>query len=236
MKVIAHRGASGERPENTMSAYRLAIEQRADMIEIDLHRTHDGAIPITHDASLEHLGGQGEIADATLAEVRALDAGDGEHVPQLHEVLDAFGGQIPFNLELKIGGRGAYAGLEAIAIAEVERRGLIAETVFSSFYDGVLATLRAESAGARIALLISRGSAVNWAERARVLRAEALNPELAQVTPELVRAAHGEGLAVYVFTVDPLEQMQRMLDLGVDGVFTNHPARLRRLLDSRAIP
>jgi glycerophosphoryl diester phosphodiesterase len=100
----------------------------------------------------------------------------------------------------------------------------------------VLATLRAESAGARIALLISRGSAVNWAERARVLRAEALNPELAQVTPELVRAAHGEGLAVYVFTVDPLEQMQRMLDLGVDGVFTNHPARLRRLLDSRAIP
>ena len=236
MKVIAHRGASGERPENTMSAYRLAIEQRADMIEIDLHRTRDGAIPITHDASLEHLGGQGEIADATFTQVRALDAGDGEHVPQLHEVLDAFGGQIPFNLELKIGGRGAYTGLEAIAIAEVERRGLLAETLFSSFYDGVLARLRAESAAARIALLISRGSAVNWAERARVLRAEALNPELAHVTPELVRAAHGEGLAVYVFTVDPLEQMQRMLDLGVDGVFTNHPARLRRLLDSRAIP
>ena len=236
MKVIAHRGASGERPENTMSAYRLAIAQRADMIEIDLHRTRDGAIPITHDASLEHLGGQGEIAEATLAEVRALDAGDGEHVPQLHEVLDAFGEQIPFNLELKIGGRGAYAGLEAMAIAEVARRGLLAQTIFSSFYDGVLATLRAESAAVRIALLISRRSDANWSQRARVLRAEALNPELAQATPELVRAAHGEGLAVYVFTVDPLAQMQRMLDLGVDGLFTNHPARLRRLLDGRAIP
>ena len=236
MKVIAHRGASGERPENTMSAYRLAVEQRADMIEIDLHRTRDGAIPIAHDAMLEHLGGVGEIADATLAEVRALDAGDGEHVPLLHEVLDVFGPQIPFNLELKVGGRGPYLGLEAIAIAEVERRGLLAQTIFSSFYDGVLATLRSESAAARIALLISRRSDASWPQRARALRAEALNPELAQVTPELVHAAHAEGLAVYVFTVDPLDQMQRMLELGVDGVFTNHPARLRRLLDGRPIP
>ena len=76
MKVIAHRGASGERPENTLSAYRLAVAQRADMIEIDLHRTRDGAIPITHDATLEHLGGRGEIADATLAQVRALETAD----------------------------------------------------------------------------------------------------------------------------------------------------------------
>jgi glycerophosphoryl diester phosphodiesterase len=103
MKVIAHRGASGELPENTLPAYRRAVAQRADMIEIDLHRTRDGAIPITHDATLAHLGGRGEIADATLAEVRALDAGGGERVPLLHEVLDEFGPQIPLNLELKVG-------------------------------------------------------------------------------------------------------------------------------------
>jgi glycerophosphoryl diester phosphodiesterase len=126
-------------------------------------------------------------------------------------------------------------GLEAEALAEVERRGLLPRTVFSSFYDNVLAELRAHSASARIALLISRRSEHGWAERARSLRAEALNPELAQVTPELVRAAHGEGLAVYVFTVDPVEQMRRMLDLGVDGVFTNYPARLRSLLESVSI-
>jgi glycerophosphoryl diester phosphodiesterase len=233
MKVIAHRGASGELPENTMPAYRLAIAQRADMIEIDLHRTRDGAIPITHDATLEHLGGRGEIADATLAEVRALDAGRGERVPLLHEVLDEVAPQIPLNLELKIGTRGAYPGLEAATLAEVSRRGLLAQTLFSSFYDGVLAELRKQSAAARIALLISRNSEANWAQRARSLGAEALNPELAQVTPELVRAAHGEGLAVYVFTVDPEDQMRRMRDLGVDGLFTNWPARLRRLLQAR---
>lgn len=235
MKVIAHRGSSGERPENTLPAYRLAVAQRADMIEIDLHRTRDGAIPITHDALLEHLGGDGEIADATIAQVRALDAGGGERVPLLDEVLDEFGPQIPLNLELKVGTRGPYAGLEAATLAAVERRALLPLTVFSSFYDDVLAELRRRSAAARIALLISRRSEHDWARRARALRAEALNPELAQVTPELVRAAHGEGLAVYVFTVDPEPQMLRMLELGVDGLFTNHPARLRRLLESASI-
>lgn len=235
MKVIAHRGASGERPENTLPAFRLAVAQRADMIETDLHRTRDGAIPIAHDASLEPLGGRGEIADATLQQVRALDAGGGERVPLLPEVLDELGAKIPFNLELKVGARGPYAGLEAAALAEVERRGLLARTLFSSFYDGVLAELRAQSAAARIALLISRRSEHDWARRARELRAEALNPELALVTPELVRAAHGEGLAVYVFTVDPEPEMRRMRDLGVDGLFTNHPARLRRLLEDAPV-
>ncbi len=235
MKVIAHRGSSGERPENTLPAYRLAIAQRADMIEIDLHRTRDGAIPITHDASLEHLGGRGEIADATIAQVRALDAGGGERVPLLHEVLDEFGPQIPLNLELKVGTRGAYAGLEAEALAAVESRGLLAQTLFSSFYDDVLGELRTQSASARVALLISRHSQHDWAKRAHTLRAEALNPELALVTAQLVSAAHAEGLAVYVFTVDPEPQMRRMLELGVDGLFTNHPARLRKLLESAPI-
>jgi glycerophosphoryl diester phosphodiesterase len=232
VKVIAHRGASGERPENTLAAYRLAVAQRADMIEIDLHLTRDGAIPITHDATLAHLGGKGEIADSSWAEVSTLDAGGGERVPLLREVLDEFGAQIPFNLELKVATRSTYAGLEAATLAEVERRGLLAQTLFSSFYDSVLATLRAQSPAARLALLISRQSETDWAERARALRAEALNPELALVTPDLVRAAHAEGLAVYVFTVDAEDQMRRMRDYGVDGLFTNHPARLRRLVET----
>jgi glycerophosphoryl diester phosphodiesterase len=230
LRVIAHRGASGERPENTLAAYRLAVAQRADMIEIDLHRSRDGVIAITHDETLGHLGGHGEIADASWDEIRALDAGGGERVPSLPEVLDEFGAQIPFNLELKVSSRGPYPGLEAATLAEVERRDLLARTLFSSFYDPVLAELRRQREAARIALLISRRSDAAWPRRARSLGAEALNPELALVTPELVRAAHGEGLAVYVYTVDPLDEMRRMRDLGVDGLFTNHPERMRRLL------
>jgi len=105
-----------------MPAYRRAIEEGADMIEIDLHRTRDGALVVTHDESLAGLGGTGEIAEATAAEVRALDAGAGERVPTLDEVLDAFGDRIPFNLELKRGTMADYERLEAATLEAVERR------------------------------------------------------------------------------------------------------------------
>ena len=124
--MIAHRGASAYRPENTLSAYELAVVQAADMIEIDLHRTRDGAVVVAHDAELERIGGRGEIGEASLDEVRALDAGAGERVPTLDEVLDAFGPRIPFNLELKQGTRGPYPGLEVESLEAVCARGLLA--------------------------------------------------------------------------------------------------------------
>jgi glycerophosphoryl diester phosphodiesterase len=229
-RVIAHRGASAYRPENTLAAYELAIEQAADMIEVDLHRTRDGAVVVAHDAELERIGGRGEIGDSTLAEVRALDAGAGQRVPTLDELLDGFGARIALNLELKQGSRGAYAGLPALAVSAVRARRLEKRTLYSSFYDPVLHDLRSIDREARIALLISRRAPQGWLERARALGAEAVNPELPLVDRDFVERAHGEGLAVYVFTVDPLEEMQRLLELGVDGLFTNVPDRMRRLV------
>jgi glycerophosphoryl diester phosphodiesterase len=228
--VIAHRGASAYRPENTLPAYELAVEQAADMIEVDLHRTRDGAVVVAHDAELERIGGRGEIGDATLAEVRALDAGGGERVPTLGELLDGFGARIELNLELKQGCRGPYAGLAAATVEAVRARGLAAGTLYSSFYDPVLHELRRVDPEARIALLLSRRSPAAWPERARALGAEAVNPELPLVDRAFVERAHGEGLAVYVFTVDPLPEMERLLALGVDGLFTNVPDRMRRLV------
>lgn len=230
--VIAHRGASGTLPENTLPAYELAIEQRADMIEIDLHRTRDRETVVAHDESLAGLGGRGEIADAEAADVRALDAGGGESVPTLDEVLDRFGGRIPFNLELKRGKHRRYEDLEAVALAAVERRGLLASTLFSSFDDPTLAALRRLSPRARLALLVSARTVERAVERALALGAEAVNPSVFVATPELVEAAHREGLAVYVYTVDAEQDMRRLLDLGVDGLFTNFPERMRSLLDS----
>lgn len=231
--VIAHRGASAYRPENTLPAYDLAVELRADMIEIDLHRTRDGAVVVTHDADLAGLGGRGEIADATLADVRALDAGGGARVPTLDEVLDRYGHRIPFNLELKRSSAGDYAGLEAQALEAVARRGLLERTLFSSFYDRVLARLRGLSPRARIGLLISHKHPIAILERAQMLGAEAINPEDAVATPELVAAAHAAGLDVHVFTVDAEAALRRFVTLGVDGIFTNVPDRLRRLLPAR---
>jgi glycerophosphoryl diester phosphodiesterase len=235
--VIAHRGASGERPENTLAAFELAVAQSADMIETDLHLSSDGVIMIHHDASLERLGELGEIRDHTSFEMTRMNAAPGtspaERIPTLLDVLDGFGERIQFNLELKVGTSGAYEGIEELALAAVEARGLLPRMLFSSFYDGVLARMRALSSAARLAILVSPRAPVGILERASAVQAEAINPEVRLVDADLVIGAHAVGLAVYPYTEDDPSGMTRLLDAGVDGIITNHPARLRELLDAR---
>ncbi len=238
--VIAHRGASGNLPENTLAAFELALEMNADMIELDLHQTRDGAVVVRHDAELEDLGGSGEIADASLAAIRTLDAGAGEKVPTLDEVLDAFGGRIPLNLELKWGSHGDYEGLESRVLDALQRRGLAASILFSCFRESVLERLRAEAPSARLAMLTSprssRLSPEEAIQRAGALGAEALNLHFVQVDAGLVARAHDAGLAVNVYTVDAPDEMRRLIDLGVEGIFTNLPDRLHALLDESGAP
>jgi len=229
--VIAHRGSSGERPENTLPAYALAVEQRADMIEIDLHRTRDGAIVIAHDERLPGLPGGREIGECSLADVQAVATGECR-VPSLDEVLDSFGAQIPFNLEIKIGGSGAYSRIETETLAALAARGLGASILFSSFDDGVLARLRSADPRARIGVLVSARAAEGWLERCAAVGAEAVHFSKGLASAPAVEAAHREGLAVYVYTVDDPAEMRSLLDRGCDGLFTNFPARMRALVDA----
>ena len=109
-------------------------------------------------------------------------------------------------------------------------RGLLERTLFSSFDDAYLAELARVAPGCRRALLLEPKTASRPLERARSVGAEALNPWLGLATRELVDAAHDEGLAVYVFTANREEEMRRLLEIGVDGIFTDYPDRLRALL------
>ncbi len=229
MIVIAHRGASGQRPENTLPAFERAIELGADMIEIDLHRSRDGAGVVTHDADLAGLGGAGPVGEATLREIRSLDAGEGCRVPTLEEVLDRFAARIPFNLEIKLGPAGPYPGFEAEILERLRARDLVGRVVFSCFDDGVLTTLRSLSSEAKLALLLSPRRPGDFVRRALAVGAGAVNPWAGMVTRELVRAARAEGMRVFPFTVDDPGEMRRLAALGVDGMFTNHPERLRAL-------
>ena len=236
--VIAHRGSSGERPENTLPAFERAIEQSADMIETDLHLSRDGVVVIHHDAELERLGEQGEIRDRTASELAAMNAAPGgevaEKMPTLLDILDGFGERMQFNLELKVGrDDAAYDGLEDIVVSAVEERGLMPRMLFSSFYDPILARVRERSASARIALLVSPRAPIAIFERAARVAAEAINPEIRLVTKELVEQAHAEGLRVYPYTANETKEMERLLDCGVDGIITNHPARLHAILNRR---
>ena len=231
--VIAHRGASGELPENTLPAFERAVEQRADMIEVDLHTTRDGEVVIRHDAELDSLGGSGEIGAATAADVRRLDAGERARVPLLDEMLDGFAHRVSFNLELKVGGAGRYVGMEQVAVAAVRDRGVLNQTLFSSFYPDVLAALRAEGSDVRVAVLVAEAWPQGVFERARAVGAEAVNPYHGLVDAELVRGAHDQGMKVYPYTVDAVPDMERLLDLGVDGLFTNFPLRMHEVLAGR---
>jgi glycerophosphoryl diester phosphodiesterase len=228
--VIAHRGASGYRPENTLSAFQLAVDQRADMVEMDLHLSRDDAIVIRHDEDLASLGLKREIRAADLAQIQSLDAGDGEKIPTLNGVLDRFGSEIAFNLEIKTGSDGAYPGLEAAVLRAVEGRGLLSSTLFSSFCDGVLGRLRALSSEVRLAVLVSARRPAGALERARAVGAEALNPWFGLANTPWVDVAHTEGFAVYPYTVDAHAELRRCLEAGVDGLFTNYPDRLRELV------
>ncbi len=228
MLCIAHRGSSIAAPENTLEAFRLAVRERADMIETDLHLTRDGQVPLYHDSTLDGR----PLGEWSLAELRARLPG----APTLAEALDAVGAEIPFNLELKSwpDDRTTYAGLEQHVLAELARRGWLERTLFSSFYDEALVRLRAAEPRARIGLLLSQRSAVAMFERAARLRAEALHPARSVVTRELVEESHRSGLRVHVYTVDDPDDQRRLLDWGVDGVFTNVPAQLRAILDERS--
>jgi glycerophosphoryl diester phosphodiesterase len=218
MQNIAHRGASVDELENTLEAFALAIEQGADMIETDLHLLRDGAIALYHD---DEIGGA-PVGSLTLAELRQRLP----RAPTLQETLDRFGDQIAWNLEIKSPPTGDYAGLERLALDEVQRRGLLARTLFSSFSDTVLARLRELESRARLGTLVWIRQPGDILGRASRVRSEAVHLHLLLATEERVREAHDAGFRVNVYTVDDPEAQRRLASYGVDGIFTNLPAKL----------
>lgn len=222
MLNIAHRGASQDALENTLEAFELAIEQGADMIETDLHLMRDGTIALYHD---DRIGGVA-VGELSLDELR-------HHLPRaptLQETLDRFGARIPFNLEIKSPPEGDYVGLEELVLREVKRHGLLAQTLFSSFADSVLAKLRALEPKARLGTLVWIRQPGEPLLRAASVGAEAVHLHALLANEESVRAAHAAGLRVNVYTVDDPAVQLRLRDDGVDGIFTNAPGKLRALL------
>jgi len=219
MLNIAHRGASVDELENTLEAFALAIEQGADMIETDLHLLRDGVVALYHDDEISGV----PVGAFTLAELRERLP----RAPTLVETLDRFGTRIPWNLEIKSPPSGDYAGLERIALEEVSRRGILARTLFSSFSDSVLARLRGLEPSARLGTLVWVRQPGDILARAARVGAEAVHLHLLLASEERVHEAHAAGYRVNVYTVDDPAAQRRLADFGVDGIFTNLPAKLR---------
>ncbi len=229
--VVAHRGASGHAPENTMAAFRRAVELGAGFIETDLQLSKDGRLVAIHDNELGRTTtGSGPVSAFTLDELRSLDAGSwfgrefsGERIPMLEEII-AFARQsdVVFFLELKAG---SAWGIELALVNALRASQEAARTVALSFDAAALRTIVRMDPTLMCGFLYddARADAVSTAVHAGVRQ---LAPRGDCVTPELVAQAHQAGLQVVTWTVNQAEQMRALAAAGVNGIMTDFPERL----------
>ena len=229
MLNIAHRGASGTFPENTLSAFRAAIDAGADMCELDVQLTRDGAVVVIHDDTVERTtDGKGEVAKLTLEELKRLDAGakfkgsaiKGERIPTLDEVFSVTSGKCGLNIELKAG------GVENLVAQIMQARNAFGDSIVSSFDWDYLKKIQQLHFNIRVGLLAEE-KPVDLMMNAVAMRAHSINPRWDMVTADLCKAAHERGLKVYTWTVDADARMRALIECGVDGIMTNFPERLR---------
>ena len=230
-KIIAHRGASGHAPENTMAAFQLALEMAADGIELDAMLTKDGEVVVIHDDSLDRTtNGTGAVHDFTLAELQRLDAGGGEKIPPLSEVLTHFAGRFLINIELK-----NYSSIFdslPIKVAEMIKTHKCAQSVLiSSFNPFNLPRFHRRLPEVPVGLLTNKNKARHWLWR--LFHYDALHPYFSDVDASLVSALHARGRQVNVWTVDDPAEIRRLADLGVDSIITNDPKSTRTILEAR---
>ncbi|MFI0808770.1 glycerophosphodiester phosphodiesterase [Streptomyces echinatus] len=213
--TIGHRGVMGVEPENTLRSFVAAQRAGLDLIELDLHLSKDGALVVMHDADVDRTtDGSGPIAEKTLAELRALDAGRGERVPVFEEVLEAV--SAPLQVEIK-------DVAAARALAEVMRaRDLTARVEVSSFHDDAVAEIARLVPGVRTALIASRYG-TDVVDRAVAVGAATLCLDIRRLTLEVVEHARASGLRIVGWVVNTQEQLRLVRALELDGATTDYP-------------
>ena len=240
--VIAHRGASEKFPENTLSAFRAAIDMGADSVELDVILSQDGTVVVIHDDSVDRTtDGSGNVADLTLAELKALDAGSwfgpehaGERIPTLQEVMDLTKDRIRLDIELK-GVSKTPTPLEGAVVKLIERNQIEDQVVVSSFNPLALFYLRRANSRIATALIYQEELGVHLRDRwfAPLLHPDGLRPGRRMATEEHVKQLKDRGHEVVTWTVNDPDEMRKLIALGVDGIITNRPDVLRSIVDSR---
>jgi len=222
---IAHRGASGHTPENTLLAFRLAIKQNADMIEIDVHQTKDGHIVVLHDEYLKTgILKKRFIKDMALKEVRKAN----KSIPTLQQVLKLVKGKIKLNIEVKHGS-GYYPDIERNVYGFLKKERMLFDAIISSFDIDCLKNLRKISDDIIIGFLYNKKEWKGALKKAIDLRAYSFHVSEKILSEEMIAKAHKKGMRLFVYTINDGNEMRRVIELGVDGIFTDFPDRLRRI-------
>jgi len=232
--VIAHRGASTYAPENTFAAFDLALQMGAHDLELDVQMSRDGHLIVIHDDLLKRTtNGAGAVAEHTLAELQALDAGAwfgaqfaGQRIPTLEALLARYRGRAHLHVEIK----GKTAGLSERTVDLIRRCGWTQDVTMTSFQIDKLEALRAHAPELPAGWLLRQiDDAV--IDRARALGLVQLCPKADIVTPQLVARLRSAGFNVRAWGVANEDLMRRMVEAGVDGMTVNFPDRLLALLN-----
>ncbi|WP_282702554.1 glycerophosphodiester phosphodiesterase [Streptomyces sp. CC219B] len=237
--AFAHRGGAADGLENTLPQFRRAVELGYRYLETDVHVTRDGRLVAFHDATLDRVtDGAGRIADLPWADVRHARVGGREPVPLFEELLEAFP-DTRWNVDVK-----AESALLPF-LDLVERTGAWDRICLGSFSEARV--VRAQRlAGPRLATSYGIRGVLNLRLRSWGLPAAVRRSAVAAQVPEtqsgievvdhrFVRAAHARGLQVHVWTVNEPARMHRLLDLGVDGIMTDHIDTLRKVMEDRGV-
>jgi len=226
--VIAHRGARASAPENTLAAFRLAIEQGADGVELDVRASSDGHLVVIHDASVERVTGTaGEIAAMPLAAIRRLDAGvrfgaafTGERIPTLAEVLDLAKGRLLVDIELKT------HGVEQAVLDLVHTAGMERDVLITSFREDAVSAVR------HFAPHVAAGLLQQWPaiERATELEVAVYLPHIGALTDDLMEACRQAALRVIPWTIRRDDEAAEAVRLGVAGIIADDPRLVRSAL------
>jgi glycerophosphoryl diester phosphodiesterase len=223
MIITGHRGAAKLEPENTPLSIQTAIDLGVDQVEIDVHLTKDNHLVVIHDATVDRTtDGEGAIADLTLQELKQLDAGKGERIPTLQEVIELVHGKVILQIELK------GPGTAEPVIRAIAQNGIEGQVVVTSFVHDRLRETGRLNPNLSLGALWSKPPD-NSCEQALDIGAEAIHIQHQNITADLVREAHAHGLKIRAWNPDTVEEIQRVIDLGVDAVGSNRPDLLVQL-------
>lgn len=233
---VAHRGASGNYPENTLLAFQKALEIGVDEIELDLYFTKDEHLIVMHDSTVDRTtDGTGRIADLTLAEIKALDAGSwfgerfrGERVPTWEEALDLVQGKVNLNVHLKEGGD--PAGRYERKVAQPLRDFQMVSTSILTCNDESVALFAEIDTAIECRIFRAGRTPEEYIRKSVEMGLRTMQPGRDITTREFVQQAHTAGLAVHVFYADTPEDMRSYIEIGVDGILTNYPELLKKVL------
>jgi glycerophosphoryl diester phosphodiesterase len=228
--ATGHRGAAALEPEDTLRGIRRAIEIGVDRVEVDVHSTRDGRLILIHDETVDRTtNGHGRIRDLTFQEIRSLDAGKGEVIPTLEEAISMVKGKVTLQVELK------EIGVEERTVRAVEEAGMVDEVVFTSFRHPALKTVKELNPSIRTGVLYYC-LPIDPCRLALDAEAEAIHPNVCFVNEEMIRRAHALGIDVYAWNTDDEDEMRRLIRMGVDGLGSNRPDLLVKVIRESAQP